>query len=89
MAIDLDRVVHGHFLTPEDVRTEVVRYDRAGKYYLEGEDKRRKPVTLQGAVDALLSPEAGDDAKAEYYLGKFGGQKFDACVRRTLAGSKS
>lgn len=54
--------------------TEVVRYDRAGKWYLEKGDVRQK-VTLDAAARASLA-----DAEAQVRLGISGGKAFDAKV---------
>jgi len=66
-----DRMVHA--VTYDGV--EVVRYDRAGKWYLEGRFAR-VPTTLNGAVQTAIK-NSGD-----IRLGLPGGGRFDALVRR-------
>ncbi len=72
---DYDRTVHGK---TTDGR-EIVRYDRAGKWYLEGGpgNRPRQNVTLKRAAE--------EAAAGEFYGDKPGGQMFDAKVRRLLA----
>lgn len=66
-----DRRVHARM--PNGV--EVVRYDRAGKWYEESEGQR-KHIGINQAVDDALLPGA------YVFLGVPGGQTFDAKVRR-------
>lgn len=59
---------------------EVVRYDRAGKWYLENSPEGgRVQITLDEAV--FLAIQDG----AEIFLGRPGGRRFDACVRYEAA----
>ena len=63
-----DRTVHGR--TADGY--EIVRYDRAGKWYLEGIGSRR-PISLSAAVRGAIDGVA--------YLGRPGGRTFDARAR--------
>lgn len=56
---------------------EIVRYDRAGKWYLEPLDPslRRQHVTLAKAVQAAIWGAAFTNGRA--FLGKPGGAAFD------------
>ena len=65
-----DRTVHG--LT--DDGGEIVRYDRAGKWYFEYRDRKRRHVTIAEAVQAAAAGKA--------VLGRAGGLAFDAKVRK-------
>lgn len=68
-----DRRVHA---TLPDGR-EVVRYDRAGKWYVEGPGKR-KLITFGEAVDLALTVDS------VIHAGRVGGSRFDAVVGRAL-----
>lgn len=75
-----DRTVHA-----KTVRgTEVVRYDRAGKWFVEGVDGWRHRVSLADAVRLATQPDA------EVFLGRPGGGRFDAAgdapARRLVPG---
>jgi hypothetical protein len=70
-----DRKVHGRSRNGWDI----VRYDRAGKWYLEREGEKRQSVKLEDA--ARLA------AWAHFYPGKPGGQAFDTRVRKIRAAS--
>lgn len=67
-----DRSVHGKTVTG----AEVVRYDRAGKWYVEPLAGNRQRLSVQEAVD-LVTMEG-----AEWYPSRQGGQQFDAKVRK-------
>jgi len=58
---------------------EVVRYDRAGKWYVEwpGRMRPRRLVTLREAVELAVAGQP--------LLGQAGGKSFDAKVRKALA----
>ena len=60
------------------IGSEVVRYGRAGKWYLEAAGEKRQPLSLAAAVRLA----AGWDA--DLRLGLPGGRMFDAAVRRKL-----
>ena len=65
-----DRRVHGRAADG----TEVVRYDRAGKWWIEDADGSRRPLSLAGAVDVMRQPQS------IWYPGVLGGRAFDARV---------
>lgn len=65
-----NRTVHGF----TDDGGEIVRYDRAGKWYFEYRDRRRRHVTIAEAVKAAIAGKA--------LLDRPGGLAFDARVRR-------
>jgi hypothetical protein len=69
-----DRRLHGRV-----GHGEIVRYDRAGKWYVEWPGSTRYHVTLAEAVDLATG------FKGAAYLGIPGGGRFDAAVRRKLA----
>ena len=69
-----DRTVHA--VTRDGC--EVVRYDRAGKWFIESPHARRA-LTLREA--AIVATESG----AEASLGLPGGSRFDALVRERMA----
>lgn len=64
-----DRIVHGLY-----DGGEIVRYDRAGKWYLEGPLKRR--------LHLVVAEAAALAASGTWYSDRSGGQAFDAKVRR-------
>jgi hypothetical protein len=73
-----DRTVHA-----TSIYTVVVRYERAGKWYIEdllGPD--RHPVSLAEAVRHVTAFWRHD---VTIYFGRPGGRAFDAAVRRELA----
>ena len=68
-------------MTP-DIRTvhaytnegsQIVRYDRAGKWYLENERTRTR-LSIAEAVRFALNGTA--------FLGRYGGSRFDALVKK-------
>lgn len=69
--IERDRTVHAR----TRLGNEVVRYDRAGKWYVESSSLPRQRLTLAQAVKMALAPGA------EVYFGRPGGGRFDAAVR--------
>lgn len=69
-----DRQVHARLASG----SEVVRYNRAGKWYLEHLDGSRCRLTLAEAVGYALRP---DSAR---YWNRPGGQSFDARLRLRL-----
>lgn len=69
-----DRTVHA--ITVDGHR--VVRYDRAGKWYVEDENGCRQHVTLDEAV--RMSTRRG----SAVFLSKQGGREFDRRVTRTI-----
>lgn len=76
MTGDADRTVHGF----TDDGRQVVRYDRAGKWYIEypeGAGKKRRHVTITEAVRAAIS--------GRVVYGRPGGLAFEARVRKVLS----
>jgi len=71
-----DRTVHAHC----DCQ-EVVRYDRAGKWWIEMRDGTRYPVSLSEAVSEAAGCEMCDGA---IFYGRRGGTAFDRNVRKAL-----
>lgn len=70
-----DRRVHARLVTG----AEVVRYNRAGKWYLEYEDgKKRYRLTVGDAVALAVRP------LSEVFYGLPGGEAFDRKVRAAL-----
>jgi len=70
-----DRTVHA-----EDMYVEIVRYNRAGKWYIEpkhGNAGRQKVTLVLAAKRALV----GLHMKGEIHFDLPGGQAFDAKVR--------
>lgn len=68
-----DRTIHGI----SQSGGEIVRYDRAGKWYVEY-PTHRLPVTVE---DAALFATAD---RAQWLPGRPGGRRFDASVRSLL-----
>ena len=75
-----DRCVHGHGVPGLTVTSEIVRYDRAGRWYIEWSDGSR----LRLSLDQAAGMASHRDAKA--FLGLPGGSRFDAAVRRKRIG---
>lgn len=72
-----DRTVHCTIVPVGGGRIEIVRYDRAGKWFYESGDVR-KPLVLSEAVKY-----ASDKREAViWHEGVPGGKLFDAAVRR-------
>jgi hypothetical protein len=71
-----DRTVHASYRG-----MEVVRYDRAGKWYLEPRDRtlKRQHVTLSEAVNAAIWGRKYGNGT--FFLGLCGGTAFDAKVK--------
>jgi hypothetical protein len=74
-----DRRVHAR--TPAG--NEVVRYDRAGKWYVESADLPREKLTIDQAVQMALAPGTTIN------FGLSGGSRFDALVRGYLPEGRS
>lgn len=72
-----DRRVHATLLPPRQPSIEIVRYERAGKWYWES-DRLRKHLTIAEAA-ALVS---GDRYPVVWNEGVPGGSRFDALVRQ-------
>lgn len=70
---DPDRCVHAS----NELGWELVRYNRAGKWYFEHHAERRQHVKLDAAVNRVTrTPDW------KIYLGKPGGSLFDSRVRK-------
>ena len=67
---DFDRTVHGY--TAEGA--PIVRYDRAGKWYVEPEGGKRRPVTLTEAAKLAIAGRVLEN--------RAGGLAFNAKVRK-------
>lgn len=71
-----DRTVHAR-----SGELEIVRYDRAGKWYVEFDPPRMRPafrVSLREAASLAV------DRRAEVFFGKPGGGSFDRLFSRLL-----
>lgn len=66
-----DRTVHA---TTGD-GTEIVRYDRAGKWYLEQKDGTRRQVSVKEAAELVIS-----DRSSRWFRGRMGGSRFDGLI---------
>lgn len=71
-----DRIVHARFRTG----LEVVRYDRAGRWYFEKEGDKRQRVTIQQAVTLVRRGLAEREPTVEVFPGRPGGGAFDRKV---------
>jgi hypothetical protein len=69
-----DRTVHA-----EKQVCEIVRYDRAGKWYIEPFSGRRRRVGVRSAAT-----EAATASGMRVHFGLRGGAAFDRAVRRAL-----
>lgn len=75
-----DRTVHCTIVPHDGARIEIVRYDRAGKWWYESDGKRRQ-IKLAEAVKF-----AADTRSAViWHEGRYGGTRFDDAVRRLRA----
>lgn len=74
-----DRTVHAR---SKDGR-EVVRYDRAGKWWIESPDGSRIRLNLTAAISEAYMM-AHDDGGVVVRWGQPGGQQFDARLRKAL-----
>lgn len=70
-----DRCVHVRLVDG----TEIVRYARAGKWYIERPDTLRAWLSVSDAASWALEPGA------DVFTGRPGGRMFDAAVRRLWA----
>lgn len=68
-----DRTVHG--LTRDG--REIVRYDRAGRWYIESQGSRQRVRVVEAAIEAR---------DGQWFEGRCGGMAFDAMVRRARYG---
>lgn len=72
-----DRIIHA---VCEDGR-EVVRYQRAGKWYIEPKEGARRLVTIGEAVEVAAVSRLGGGS---VYYGQPGGSRFDSAVAREV-----
>ncbi len=72
-----DRTVHARTASGD----EIVRYDRAGKWFVEFARFGRRQISLGEAV--ALAVEDG----AEWFAGRPGGSRFDDAVRVARGGA--
>lgn len=95
---DDDRTVHARQTLYNGQVSEVVRYDKAGKWYQEGAAVKadpmwpvkgrpavpasRTPITLSQAVALALAAVYSEHG--EWFPGRHGGRTFDARVRKAL-----
>lgn len=82
MSTNTDRTVHCTIVT--DPRSEIVRYDRAGKWFVEAGPYRRS-ITLTEAVAFA----AQDRPAVIWHEGRPGGGAFDAKVRKAREEARS
>lgn len=76
-----DRTVHAWY-----PGSEIVRYDRSGKWYVESTDGsgERRLITVDHAANLALREADGDDGAI--HLGRPGGAAFDRRVNRIRNG---
>lgn len=74
-----DRRVHARAGVKEKghLWEEIVRYDRAGKWYIEVEGARKQVSLREAALRAVELEDQG----GEILLGVTGGNQFDAAIR--------
>ncbi len=78
-----DRTVHA-----ETGYAEVVRYERAGKWYVEDKVHVSTPLnwrtqmTLAEIIELVRNQPYGE---ADIYLGRPGGKRFDLAIRRWVS----
>lgn len=73
-----DRTVHAR----DTAGNELVRYDKAGRWWVEKDGARHRVATVKDAVDHALAMER---AGGEILLFQPGGQQFDSKVRGARA----
>lgn len=76
-----DRRVHAYGQTPEGTKFEIVRYDRAGKWYCET-DGTRRPIDLATAV--TLAADISKRGGGQIFWNRVGGTMFDSRLRKAL-----
>lgn len=83
---DDTRTVHAEIVSTEfDWKVEIVRYDRAGKWYLEDTTNgktKRTAVTLSEAVDYFRRMRDSSRLTSTHYGGRHGGSQFDGRLRK-------
>lgn len=81
---DHDRTVHARIYTLGQEPIEVVRYDRAGKWYRE-QGPHRERLTLLDAVQLATEPIDTDTTTRTVRLNGYGGGRFARQVKLTNA----
>lgn len=74
-----DRTWHAAFADG----SQIARYDRTAKYYVERPDGTRRPVKISEAVALVVEGHGKRGSTIAY--GRAGGTLFDAAVRKALA----
>ena len=77
-----DRTVHAYGRTDAGTSFEVVRYNKAGKWYCELRGDNRRPISLTVAVD--LGVHIARTGTGQVFWNVPGGKQFDARVRADL-----
>lgn len=85
---DPNRTVHARVTEHSGDRWEIVRYDRAGKYYIEPLDAgKRHRLTLAQVVEYIVGAKP-QGMIVVFYENRYGGQALNAAVRRAEAAKK-
>lgn len=74
-----DRTVHARIVTGTGV-AEIVRYDRAGKWYVEPTWGKRTQLTMRDA--ALTAARWSEQVNGSVFYDRPGGSAFDRIARR-------
>lgn len=69
--MNYDRTVHAKLADG----SEIVRYDRASKWYLEQTGRQRRRLSIKEAAQLVI-----DDRSSRWYRGRYGGSRFDSLV---------
>ena len=79
---DNDRTVHA-----QTEQMDVVRYGRAGKWYLEPKNPSlpRQAVSIKQAVDYVVWAERSQGTGSVVFYGRRGGLAFDSKVKKILS----
>lgn len=73
MATNFDRTVHGYTADGDPI----VRYDRAGKWYVEPKDDKRRLINLTQAAELAIAGKVLEN--------RYGGQMFNTRVKKLRA----
>ena len=76
MTPNRDRMVHAS--RPD---ADLVRYDRAGKWFVEYDDGKREPIPFKFAVEWAVALQG---RVGTVHYGLPGGSRFDSAVRRAV-----
>jgi hypothetical protein len=71
-----DRTVHAR---SADKQQEIVRYDRAGKWWVENADGTRRPVGIREAAELARTYAV---SRGTVFTGRSGGSMFDRIFER-------